>query len=125
MKDVFWMGIDFKAQLCLWAPPCPINAILIYKFRLNLNSQIISSITGIAVLTCTPLEWLVAMHITFDKNTGGKTLSDYLLQISFYLFQKLYKAWVLCASLLDSNCKENSNIQNFSYVSKNGLICCF
>ena len=25
MEHVFWMDRDFKAQLCLWAPPCPIN----------------------------------------------------------------------------------------------------
>ena len=40
---------------------------------LGLNPQIASSITEKAVLTITPLEWLVAMHIIFDKNTGGKT----------------------------------------------------
>ena len=25
IKHVFWMGRDFKAHLCLRAPPCPIN----------------------------------------------------------------------------------------------------
>ena len=40
---------------------------------LGLNPPIASSITGKVVLTITPLEWLVAMHIIFDKNTGGKT----------------------------------------------------
>ena len=25
MEHVFCMDRDFKAQLCLWAPPCPIN----------------------------------------------------------------------------------------------------
>ena len=25
MEHVFWMDRDFKAQLCLWAPSCPIN----------------------------------------------------------------------------------------------------
>ena len=49
------------------------NAILIYKFRLGLNPRITSSITGKVVLTIIPLEWLVAMHMIFDKNTGGKT----------------------------------------------------
>ena len=32
-----------------------------------------SSITGKVVLTITPLEWPVAMHIIFDRNVGGKT----------------------------------------------------
>ena len=38
-----------------------------------LEPQIASSITEKVVLTITPLEWLVVMHIIFDKNTGGKT----------------------------------------------------
>ena len=49
------------------------NTILIYKFSAGLNPWITLSITGKVVLTITPLEWLVAMHIIFDKNTGGKT----------------------------------------------------
>ena len=49
------------------------NTILIYKFSVGLNPWITLSITGKVVLTITPLEWLVAMHIIFDKNTGGKT----------------------------------------------------
>ena len=44
-----------------------------YKFRLGLNSCIALSVTGKVVLPITPLEWLVAMHIIFDKNKGGKT----------------------------------------------------
>ena len=48
------------------------NTILRYKFRLDLNSRIVLSITGQFVLTITSLEWLMAMHIIFDKNTGGK-----------------------------------------------------
>ena len=75
MEHVFRMGRDFKAQLCLWTPPCPINlTILIYKFRLGLNPHITSSIAAKVVLTITPLEWLVTMHIIFGKNTGGKKI---------------------------------------------------
>ena len=37
------------------------------------NPQITSSITGKVVLTITSLERLVAMHIIYHKNTGGKT----------------------------------------------------
>ena len=47
------------------------------------RTQIISSITGKFVLIVTPLEWLVAMQITFDRNTEEEThlkLSDYLNQ---------------------------------------------
>ena len=71
MEHVFWMDRYFKAQLCLWAPPCPIN-LTQFWFRLGLNPRINSSITGKVVFTITQLEWLVAMHISFDKNTGGK-----------------------------------------------------
>ena len=49
------------------------NTILIYKFRLGLNPRIALYITGKLVLTNTPLEWLMVMHMIFDKNTGGKT----------------------------------------------------
>ena len=49
------------------------NTILIYKVRLGLNPRIALFIAGKLVLTNTPLEWLVAMHMIFDKNTGGKT----------------------------------------------------
>ena len=49
------------------------NTILIYKFRLGLNPQIASSIAEKVLLSITPLEWLVVMHIIFDKNTGRKT----------------------------------------------------
>ena len=51
------------------------NTILRYKFRLDLNSRIALSITGQFVSTITSLEWLMAMHIIFDKNTGGKTFN--------------------------------------------------
>ena len=90
------------------------NTILIYKSRLGLDPQIASSITEKAVLTITPLEWLVAMYVIFDKITGGKTFkikwifpSNLILSIL-----KLYRARVLCTSSLDSNCKGNSITQN-------------
>ena len=51
------------------------NTILRYKFRLDLNSRIALLITGQFVLTITSLEWLMVMHIIFDKNTGGKTFN--------------------------------------------------
>ena len=44
-----------------------------YKFRFGLNLRVASSITRKIVLTITPREWLVAMHIIFDKNPGRKT----------------------------------------------------
>ena len=42
MEHVFCMDRDFKAQLCLWAPPCPINLKQYWyiKFRLGSNPQI-------------------------------------------------------------------------------------
>ena len=62
------------------------NIILIYKFRLVLNPRIISFITGKVVLTITWLEWLVRMHIIFDKNTGVKSSSiKWLFSSNFIL----------------------------------------
>ena len=75
MKHISCMDRDFTAQLCLWTPPCPINLteFLICKFRYSSNPPITSSITKKVVLTITPLEWLMAMHMIFDRNTGEKT----------------------------------------------------
>ena len=41
--------------------------------EISLDEIIKSVRVGKAVLTITLLEWLVVMHIIFDKNTGGKT----------------------------------------------------
>ena len=56
-----------------------------YKSRYGseLRYSIISSITGKAALTTTPLERLVAMHILFDENKEEEKhlkLRDYLNQ---------------------------------------------
>ena len=90
------------------------NTILIYKSRLGLDPRIASSITEKVALTITPLEWLVAMHVTFDKNTGGKTFKIKWIFASNLILSilKLYRAWVLCTSSLDSNCKGNSITRN-------------
>ena len=37
MESVFSMDRGFKVKLCLWGPPLPINANLIYKFRYGSN----------------------------------------------------------------------------------------
>ena len=80
MEDVFWIDRDFKAQLCVWAPSCPIN--LTYNSDIQVQAWLetpnTSSISGKVVFTITPLESLVTMHIIFDKNAGGK--SECLLQ---------------------------------------------
>ena len=90
------------------------NTILIYKSRLGLDPRISSSITEKVALTITPLEWLVAMHVTFDKNTGRKTFKIKWIFASNLILSilKLYRAWVLCTSSLDSNCKGNSITRN-------------
>ena len=41
--------------------------------EISLDEIIKSGEVGKVVLTITLLEWLVVMHIIFDKNTGGKT----------------------------------------------------
>ena len=41
--------------------------------EISLDEIIKSGKVGKVVLTITLLEWLVVMHIIFDKNTGGKT----------------------------------------------------
>ena len=74
MEDVFWMDRDFKGQLCLWARPCPINLTQFWYTTSGLAWTLESPHPlRQVVLTITPLEWLVTMHIFFDKNTGGKT----------------------------------------------------
>ena len=56
--------------------------ILMYKFRHGSNPDHLIHY-GKALLTITPLEWLVATHIIFDRNTEEKKhlkLSDFLNQ---------------------------------------------
>ena len=75
MEHVFWMDRYFKAQLCLWAPPCPIN-LTQFWYTNSCLAWIPKSphpLRKKVALTITPLEWLVVMHIIFDKNTGEKT----------------------------------------------------
>ena len=60
-------GLRFKAQLSLWAQPLP---IILTKSWCT-NSGMVW--TRKVVLIFTLLEWLVAMHIISDRNTGGKT----------------------------------------------------
>ena len=45
----------------------------LYETEISLDEIIKSVKVGKVVLTSTLLEWLVVMHINFDKNTGGKT----------------------------------------------------
>ena len=74
MEHVFRMRRDFKAQLCLWVPLCPLNLTQLRYTNSGLarTPEPVHPLQGKVVLTITPLEWLVPMHIIFDKNTGGK-----------------------------------------------------
>ena len=74
MEHVFCMDRDFKVQLCLWAPPCPI--ILTQSWYTNSGLARTAESPHLlrdVALTITPLEWLVATHVIFDRITGGKT----------------------------------------------------
>ena len=80
MESVFSMSRDFKAQLCLWTPPLPINSTRSWCTNSGMApTEITSSILEKVVLTITRLEWLLATHINFDRNTGGKTSKIKLL----------------------------------------------
>ena len=71
-----WIMLNFlRTDFPHFPPPCPVNLIqfLYTNPGLAWTPRIALSITGKIVLTLTPLEWLVAMHIIFDKNTGKKT----------------------------------------------------
>ena len=73
MEHVFWKDRDFKAQLCLWAPSCLINLTQFCYTNSDLaRTPELPHPLREKLCTIKLLEWL-AMHITFDKNTGGKT----------------------------------------------------
>ena len=73
MEPVLTMDWGFQAQLYLWSPPLPINVTRSWCTNLaRAGTQITISITGKVLLTFTVLEWLVVMHMIFDRNTGGK-----------------------------------------------------
>ena len=73
MEPVLTMDRGFQAQLYLWSPPLPINVTRSWCTNLaRAGTQITISITGKVLLTFTVLEWLVVMHMIFDRNTGGK-----------------------------------------------------
>ena len=64
----------FKPQLCLWALQSPINLTQFWYANSGLAwYPKIPHPLREKLLTIIPLEWLVSMHIIFDKNTGGKT----------------------------------------------------
>ena len=79
-----------QTMLCLLAPPLPVN--LTQSWCINsgtAQTQITSSIVGKVESTITPLEWLVAKHIIFDRNPEGKTSNITWLFVSNSCFKSL------------------------------------
>ena len=70
MEDVFWMDKDFKTQVCLWAPSCPINLTQFW----NTNS-------GLAWIKCKK----TLVTIT-DEHQSEAIKNITLLYILFLLF---------------------------------------
>ena len=109
MAPVFSSGRSFTTQLCLWAPPLPLNLTQSWCANSGMvRTLIISSITGKGVLTITPLKWLFAMHIIFDRNTGRKRSKIRWLfesNLRYPSYFKLYRPWLLSTKLWISTTK--------------------
>ena len=104
MEHAFSKDRDFKALLCLWAPPCPINLTQFLYTNSGLAWTPHHLIHyGKSCLTITPLEWLVAMNIFFDKNTGGKTFKT---------------KWIFASNLISSILKALQDLSFMRFTSE-------
>ena len=93
MEHVFWMGRESKAQLCIWAPPSPIN--LTQSWHTNLAwleppHCLIHYEKSCVNHYTTWMTW-IAMHMFFDNNTGGK-ISKINRQFASNLILSILKA---------------------------------
>ena len=85
VESEFSMDRGFKAQLFLRVPPLFINLTQSWCTDVGMAwTQVPISIRRKFVLTITPLEWMVATHIIFNKK---KKQEEKRLKLSYYLNQ--------------------------------------